>query len=136
MTSRTNKTRSETIRKRKATLIKKAHELGRLDGIDVAVFIFHRNQYFTYKSVDTISWPPSINDIQLTYPMPVNFTSKDIEERLSLKRKTAVDGASQNENLFSISTHQEVIKEGQLRENSCIEITPSKIEKDEGSDLT
>ncbi|TGO32401.1 hypothetical protein BHYA_0321g00080 [Botrytis hyacinthi] len=130
MTSRANKMRSEAIRKRKATLIKKAHELGRLDGIDVAVFIFHRNQYFTYKSVDTISWPPSINDIQLTYPMPVNFTFKDIEERLSLKRKTAVDGTSQDENLFPISTHREVIEEGQLHEVRCDEVIPSEIKKD------
>ena len=49
--------------RRKDTLIKKAYELGDLDGIDVALIICKHGQYKMYKSRDHASWPASIAEI-------------------------------------------------------------------------
>jgi hypothetical protein len=54
------KTKNEGINRRKDTLIKKAHELGKFDGIDIALIICKHGRYTTYRSRDHASWPPSI----------------------------------------------------------------------------
>lgn len=53
----------EMYRKRKTTLIKKAHELGKLCEVDIAVIICRNGRYFTYRSMDRQSWPPSMDQI-------------------------------------------------------------------------
>jgi len=53
----------EMYRKRKITLIKKAHELGKLCEVDIAVIICRNGRYFTYRSMDRQSWPPSMDQI-------------------------------------------------------------------------
>jgi hypothetical protein len=55
--------RNEGINRRKDTLIKKAYELGELDGIDVALIICKHGRYTIYRSRDHASWPPSIAEI-------------------------------------------------------------------------
>jgi putative salt-induced outer membrane protein YdiY len=57
------KRKNEGINRRKDTLIKKAYELGELDGIDVALIICKHGRYTTYRSRDHASWPPSIVEI-------------------------------------------------------------------------
>jgi len=63
------KRRSNNLGRRKKTLLKKAHELGKYDGVDVAVIIRQNGKFFTYRSVDHKSWPPSIEEIvRLCHP--------------------------------------------------------------------
>jgi hypothetical protein len=57
------KRKNEGINRRKDTLIKKAYELGELDGIDVALIICKHGRYTIYRSRDHASWPPSIAEI-------------------------------------------------------------------------
>jgi hypothetical protein len=57
------KRKNEGINRRKDTLIKKAYELGNLDGIDAALIICKHGRYTIYRSRDHASWPPSIAEI-------------------------------------------------------------------------
>ena len=58
-----SKRRLENLGRRKKTLFKKAYELGEYDGIDVALIIRQNGRFFTYRSIDHESWPPSMKDI-------------------------------------------------------------------------
>ncbi|KAH8772347.1 hypothetical protein BGZ57DRAFT_764042 [Hyaloscypha finlandica] len=77
------KRRSERLNRRKTTLVNKAHELAEFCKVDVALIIRSRksSQYFTYYSLDLESWPPSKEQIQLSYPLPVNLLPHDMEAR-------------------------------------------------------
>ena len=44
-------------------MIKKAYELGELDGIDIALIICKHGRYTTYGSRDQVSLPPSMAEI-------------------------------------------------------------------------
>ena len=44
------------------TLVKKTHELGEFDGVDVALMIRKHSRYTTYISRDHASWPPSMEE--------------------------------------------------------------------------
>jgi hypothetical protein len=57
------KRRNEGINRRKDTLVKKAYELGKLDGIDVGLIICKHGRYTTYRSSDHASWPPPMAEI-------------------------------------------------------------------------
>ncbi|KAH8751181.1 hypothetical protein BGZ57DRAFT_775096 [Hyaloscypha finlandica] len=59
------KRRSERLSRRKSTLINKAHELVEFCDINVALIIRNRRtgRYFTYNSVDHMSWPLSKEQI-------------------------------------------------------------------------
>ncbi|PVH68403.1 hypothetical protein DL98DRAFT_631252 [Cadophora sp. DSE1049] len=81
------KKKNEGINRRKKTLIKKAYELGKLDGIDVALIISKYGRYTTYSSNGYASRFPSMAEIQAAYPLPKNLLPKDVERRLSNKRK-------------------------------------------------
>jgi SRF-type transcription factor (DNA-binding and dimerisation domain) len=48
---------------RKKTLLKKVYELGEYNGIDVALIIRQNSRFFTYRSIDHKSWPPSMKEI-------------------------------------------------------------------------
>ena len=58
-----SKRRSENLGRRKKTVLKKIYELGKYDGIDVALIIRQNGRFFTYRSIDHESWPPSIKEI-------------------------------------------------------------------------
>jgi hypothetical protein len=57
------KRQSEGVTRRKQTVIKKIHEIGKIPGIEVAFIICHNGRYTTYLSVDRPGWPPSIEQI-------------------------------------------------------------------------
>ena len=63
------KRENESINWRTKTLIKKAHELGEFDGIDVALIICKRDRYTTYRSRDHPSFPPSMAEIVSSAPL-------------------------------------------------------------------
>ncbi|KAH8586145.1 hypothetical protein B0O99DRAFT_529282, partial [Bisporella sp. PMI_857] len=81
------KRKSESINRRKDTLIKKAYELRGFDGIDVALIICKHSRYTTYKSKHNASWPPSMVEIHVTYPLPKNMLPEDVEKRISKRTK-------------------------------------------------
>lgn len=55
--------KGENSRRRKLTLLKKAYEYGELSGADIAFFIYQSGRWFTYKSTDRQSFPPSWEQI-------------------------------------------------------------------------
>ena len=60
---------TNNLGRRKKTLFKKAHELGKYSGVDVAVIIRQNGKFCTYKSIDHKSWPPSMEEIvKLSHP--------------------------------------------------------------------
>ena len=59
----TSKRRSERLRRRKLTLFKKAYDLGKEYNVDIAVVIRQRGRYYTFRSLDNKSWPPSMSEI-------------------------------------------------------------------------
>ena len=61
--SRTRNRKGENSRRRKRTLIKKAHEYAELSGADIAFFIYKSGRWFTYRSTDRQSFPPSWDKI-------------------------------------------------------------------------
>ncbi len=80
------------------TLLKKSHELGQSPDINVAVIPDYKGRYFSYRSVDRESWPPSMKQIvshtfmrplqvlnvkqQISYPLPKNMLPQDMENPL------------------------------------------------------
>ncbi|KAF8855969.1 hypothetical protein BDZ45DRAFT_562930, partial [Acephala macrosclerotiorum] len=77
------KRKNESINKRKDTLVKKAYELKEFDGVDVALIICKHGRYTTYRSRDHASWPPSMAEIQITYPPPKNILPQDMKKHSS-----------------------------------------------------
>jgi hypothetical protein len=55
--------KAENLRGRKETLLKKVYELGKEYGVDVALILRQNGRYFTYRSIDLESWPPSMKEI-------------------------------------------------------------------------
>jgi hypothetical protein len=69
MVNNNRKRITNNLGRRKKTLLKKAHKLGKYDGVDVAVIIRQNSKLFTYRSVDHKSWPPSMEEIvRLCHP--------------------------------------------------------------------
>jgi len=58
-----SKRRSENLGRRKKTVLKKVYELGEYDGVDVALIIRQNGRFFTYRSINHESWPPSMKEI-------------------------------------------------------------------------
>ena len=74
-----SKRRSENLRRRKETLLKKVYELGKDYGVDVALILRQNGQYFTYRSIEHESWPPSMKDIvRLCHPSGTPIHAKVI----------------------------------------------------------
>ena len=59
--------KGENLRQRKETLFKKVYKVGKYNGVDVALILHQNGQYFTYRSIDLESWPPSIKEIVRLY---------------------------------------------------------------------
>lgn len=95
MTSDT-KARNQRFNRRKFNLVKKADQLARLCGIDLALIIRKNGRYYTYRSLDNDQWPPTLSEIvsrqspsvilvltkaqNTTYPLPVNLLPKDMSK--------------------------------------------------------
>jgi len=72
MTVSPSKQRSERLRRRRNTVFLKAHELGKLCGVDVAVIVFQHGRYVMYKSIEQEDWPPSIEEIVSKLSLLIN----------------------------------------------------------------
>ncbi|PQE08360.1 Transcription MADS-box protein [Rutstroemia sp. NJR-2017a WRK4] len=81
--------KSERLNRRKVTLLNKAYEISKFCEVDVALILRIRKtgQYITFTSTDLESWPPTKDEIQLSYLLPINLLSKDIEAQVK-KRST------------------------------------------------
>jgi hypothetical protein len=63
------KNKREQLRRGKKTLFKKAHRLSKAYDIDIAIIMHKNGQYFTYRSVDRESWPPTMKQIVRRNPL-------------------------------------------------------------------
>lgn len=59
------KAKTQKFTRRKSCCIKKVDELARLCNVDVALIIYNykKGRYYTYRSTDRESWPPTMKDI-------------------------------------------------------------------------
>ena len=64
--------KGENLRRRKETLFKKVYEVGKYDGVDVALILRQNGRYFTYRSIDLESWPPSMKEIVRLTSVPAS----------------------------------------------------------------
>ena len=53
----------EQLRRGKRTLFKKAHKLAKVHKVDIAVIMHENGRYYTYRSTDQESWPPTMKQI-------------------------------------------------------------------------
>jgi hypothetical protein len=67
------KAQAERRRKRRISLLKKAHEFSTICGADVYVVLRYKGKFYTYSSFSHPSWPPSRPEI-VSYS---NHLSKD-----------------------------------------------------------
>jgi hypothetical protein len=68
--------KAENLRRRKETLFKKVYELGKYDGVDIALILRQNGRFFTYRSIDLESWPPSMKEIVRLCHLDVNMHTK------------------------------------------------------------
>jgi hypothetical protein len=66
----------ENLRRRKKTLFKKVYELGKYDGVDVALIVHQNGRFFTYRSIDLESWPPSMKEIVRLRHLDIHMHTK------------------------------------------------------------
>jgi hypothetical protein len=69
MASKLNKAADEKFRKRKNNIVKKGDELRLLCEADVFILLHRKGRYYTYKSTDQPSWPPTLEKIIRTVEM-------------------------------------------------------------------
>jgi hypothetical protein len=94
--------------RRKETLLKKAHEIGILCDVDVAVYLRYRKsgRLITYKSSNRRCWPPTEEQIvsalehlehhantlqEHTYPIPLVLLPEDMEARFGKVLDTTME---------------------------------------------
>jgi SRF-type transcription factor (DNA-binding and dimerisation domain) len=65
--------KAKNLSRRKKTLVKKVHELGKYDGIDLALIIRQNGRISTYRSIDHESWPPSMKEIVRLYHLDLHI---------------------------------------------------------------
>jgi hypothetical protein len=75
--------KGENSRRRKRTLLKKAYEYGELSGADIALFIYQSGRWFTYKSTDRQSFPPSWEQIVSIVTKYIRNANKRIAKVIS-----------------------------------------------------
>ena len=61
------KAKNQQFTRRKSSLMKRTDQLVRLCNVDLALIIYKNGKYYTYRSTDHESWPPTITDIVGTY---------------------------------------------------------------------
>jgi hypothetical protein len=69
MERRVLKNKREQLRRGKRTLVKQAHKLATVHNVDIAIIMHKNGQYFTYRSVDRESWPPTMKQIVRRNPL-------------------------------------------------------------------
>ncbi|KAI9774178.1 MAG: hypothetical protein M1839_001880 [Geoglossum umbratile] len=87
MTTKFNKATDEKFRKRKNNILKKGDELRLLCGADVFILLRRKGRYYTYKSTDQPSWPPTLEKIDQSYPPPVKKTPIEFDQGLKSEHK-------------------------------------------------
>jgi SRF-type transcription factor (DNA-binding and dimerisation domain) len=73
------KRKQENLRRRKKTLVKKVYEFKKDFDFEVVLILFKNSRYFTFRSLDQDSWPPSIKQIVSQcnpYKPPTKLRSK------------------------------------------------------------
>jgi len=53
----------KSLQRRKHTIFQKAYELGKFHGVEVAVTIYGQGRFYTFRTTDHPSWPPSMKQI-------------------------------------------------------------------------
>jgi hypothetical protein len=61
--ARLNRNLLSRFRKRRIGIMKKAYALSTICGADVAVIIRREERFYTYRSKNDNTWPPSMKDI-------------------------------------------------------------------------
>jgi SRF-type transcription factor (DNA-binding and dimerisation domain) len=89
---RTRNRKGENSRRRKHTLIKKAYEYGELSGADIAFFIYKSGRWFTYRSTDRQSFPPSWDKIVSFVTKCMHAANKKLANVISTPDKSAASG--------------------------------------------
>jgi hypothetical protein len=98
--------RSERLRRRKDSVLKKAYELAKFCDVDVALILRIRTtgRYITYRSVDLESWPPSTDQTLTSHGDPLTrerAARKEGFPRYPSLRSEVLDGPPTEANLFS-----------------------------------
>jgi hypothetical protein len=93
--------RHQNKRRRIETLVIKAHELWNDYGVAVAIILNDNIRYWTYRSKNDPTWPPSLPQIVSdfpfahrttnstlgnTHPIPKNLLPRDVEKKLARRR--------------------------------------------------
>jgi len=61
------KNKREQLRRGKLGLFKRGHKFGKAHEVDVAIILRKNGQYYTYRSLNQESWPPTIKQIISQY---------------------------------------------------------------------
>ncbi|KAI9767640.1 MAG: hypothetical protein M1840_005511 [Geoglossum simile] len=137
MAIQTKKERNTQRRKRKLGAAKKAHLLGMLCNLDVALIIYNpeNGQYDMYRSTDRESWPPPMEQIvsshrilqkvslfdtcqQLAHPTSQNKLPKDMERIISKKNERATHPAERKKPSRAEVASDELESEGRVLDKS------------------
>ncbi|KAI9767710.1 MAG: hypothetical protein M1839_004371 [Geoglossum umbratile] len=136
MAIQTKKERNTQRRKRKLGAAKKAHLLGMLCNLDVALIIYNpeNRQYDTYRSTDRESWPLPMEQIvsshrtlqkvslfdtcQLAHPTSQNKLPEDMERIISKKNERETHPAERKELSRAEVPSDELESEGQTLDKS------------------
>jgi SRF-type transcription factor (DNA-binding and dimerisation domain) len=65
--------KAKNLRQRKKTLLKKVYELGKYDGVDIALIICQNGRISTYRLIDHESWPLSMKEIVRLYHLNLHI---------------------------------------------------------------
>ncbi|KAI9784311.1 MAG: hypothetical protein M1839_002372 [Geoglossum umbratile] len=119
MAIQTTKERNTQRRKRKLGVAKKAHLLGTLCNLDVALIIYNpeNGQYDTYRSTDRESWPPPIEQI-LAHPTSQNKLPEDVERIISKRNERATHAAERKKLSRAEVASDELESEGRTLDKS------------------
>lgn len=90
--SPTRNRKRENSQRRKRTLLKKAYEYGELSGADIAFFIYYSGRWFTYRSADRQSFPPSWEQIVSVVTEYIHDADKKTANIISTPDKFATTG--------------------------------------------
>ncbi|KAF2228443.1 hypothetical protein EV356DRAFT_581591 [Viridothelium virens] len=92
---RLTKQRSKAIhascRRRRNTLFRKANELAHLSDAHIYVLVQWEGKYFTYSSTNQNAWPPTVEQVEKSYPQPTKYTATDFLERKDTPLTSAED---------------------------------------------
>ncbi|KAH8674433.1 hypothetical protein BGZ60DRAFT_372933 [Tricladium varicosporioides] len=88
-----NKRKREGVSRKIKTLLNKSYKLGKIPGVDIALVICNHGRYLAYKSIDRESFPPTMAEIKMSYPLPKIFLPSDFEKDAYQSMNREVHGA-------------------------------------------